>query len=198
MKNLAKRLLAAGLFTSMVLTPAGAFAATTDTVPEAPEAPYVESYEDNGLIEDYNIKVDEYNAAVEIYNNAVDEEYDLAVAETNQKNEEIALHNEAEEQRVKDTVARNEQAVKDAEERNRQIDEENAAGYKAAEEARDAQYDSDVAKYNEDLEKYKADVAQYEYDLRMEQAIKNAGYQSVEQYNNTINSYYNEPAKKSV
>ena len=42
MKTLAKRLLAAGLFTSMVLTPAGAFAATTDTVPEAPEGAELE------------------------------------------------------------------------------------------------------------------------------------------------------------
>lgn len=198
MKDLLKRMITAGIITSMMITPTAAFAATTDDVPEAPEAPVVESYKDNAKIEEYNRKVDEYNASAESYNKAVDEEYDAAVEETNRRNEEIALHNEAEEQRVSEAMERNEQAAKDAEERNRQIDEENAAGLKAAEEERDAQYESDLNKYNEDLEQYKTDYAQYEYDLAMEQKIKNAGYASVEDYNSRINSYYNEPAKISV
>lgn len=198
MKDLLKRMITAGIITSMMITPTAAFAATTDDVPEAPEAPVVESYKDNAKIEEYNRKVDEYNASAESYNKAVDEEYDAAVEETNRRNEEIALHNEAEEQRVSEAMERNEQAAKDAEERNRQIDEENAAGLKAAEEERDAQYESDLNKYNEDLEQYKTDYAQYEYDLAMEQKIKNAGYASVEDYNSRINSYYNEPASRSV
>ena len=198
MKDLLKRMITAGIITSMMITPTAAFAATTDDVPEAPEAPVVESYKDNAKIEEYNRKVDEYNASAESYNKAVDEEYDAAVEETNRRNEEIALHNEAEEQRVSEAMERNEQAAKDAEERNRKIDEENAAGLKAAEEERDAQYESDLNKYNEDLEQYKTDYAQYEYDLAMEQKIKNAGYASVEDYNSRINSYYNEPAKISV
>ena len=198
MKESVKKLLVTGIISTMLITPAGAFAATTDEVPEAPEAPIAESYEDNDKIADYNRKVDEYNAAAENYNKAVDEEHDRAVEETNRKNEEIAAYNEAEEKRVSEAKARNEQAAKDAEERNRQIDEENAAGRKAAEEARDAKYESDLAKYNEDVEQYKAKAAQYESDLKMEQRIKNAGYQSVEQYNNMINTHYNEPADKSV
>ena len=197
MKDMIKRMIAAGLITTMMITPTAAFAGT-ETVPEAPEMPVAESYEDNAAIEEYNAKVDDYNASVESYNKAVDEEYDAAVAETNRRNEEIASHNAAEEQRVSDARARNEQAVKDAEERNRQIDEENETGRKAAEEARDAKYESDLAKYNEDIEQYNAKAAQYEADVKMEARIKAAGYQSVQQYNDLINTHYNEPAKKSV
>lgn len=197
MKEMIRKMIAAGMITTMMITPAAAFAGT-ETVPEAPETPVAESYEDNAAIEEYNAKVDEYNASAEAYNKAVDEEYEAAVEETNRKNEEIAQHNEAEEQRVSEARARNEQAVKDAEERNRQIDEENEAGRKAAEEARDAKYESDVTKYNEDMAQYEAKAAQYEYDVKMEEKIKAAGYQSVEQYNDMINSRYNEPAKASV
>ncbi len=197
MKDMIKSMIAAGLITTMMITPTAAFAGT-ETVPEAPEMPVAESYEDNAAIEEYNAKVDDYNASVESYNKAVDEEYDAAVAETNRRNEEIASHNAAEEQRVSDARARNEQAVKDAEERNRQIDEENETGRKAAEEARDAKYESDVTKYNEDMAQYEAKAAQYEYDVKMEEKIKAAGYQSVQQYNDLINTHYNEPAKASV
>ena len=197
MKRLAKRLLTVGLMTTMVLSPMGAFAEEL-SAPLEPERPVAESYQDNESIADYNNQVDEYNAAAEAYNQSVDAEYEAAVEETNKKNEEIAQHNAAEEQRVKDAEARNEQAVKDAEEKNRQIDVENEEGLKKAEQARDEQFANDQAKYNEDLEQYKADYAQYEKDLAMEQKIINAGYKSVQQYNDTINSYYNEPAKKSV
>ena len=169
-------------------------AAENTAAPEAPAAPVrpeAESYLDNDKIEAYNGQVDSYNSAAEAYNRAVDEEYVSAVAETVRKNDEIAQHNAAEEQRVKDAEARNEQAVRDAEEANRLIDEENEEGLRLAEQAAEEQYAADLAAYEEA-------VAQYEYDVKMEQAIKNAGYASVEQYNATIEKYYNEPARKSV
>ncbi|MBR3147251.1 MAG: hypothetical protein IKF54_03800, partial [Eubacterium sp.] len=94
MKEMLRKMIAAGMITTMMITPAAAFAGT-ETVPEAPETPVAESYEDNAAIEEYNAKVDEYNASAEAYNKAVDEEYEAAVEETNRKNEEIAQHNEA-------------------------------------------------------------------------------------------------------
>ena len=200
MKGLKKRLLAAGLFATMVISPMSAAFAETDlsNAPQAPERPAVESYLDNDKIEEYNRQAADYNSAAESYNLAVDEEYNKAVEDTKIKNEEIAAHNAAEEQRVIDAEARNAQAIKDAEERNAQIDEENAAGLEQATKARDEQYEKDLAKYAEDQEKYEQDVKQYEYDAKMEKAILNAGYTSVEQYNERINKAYNEPAKKSV
>ena len=189
--------------------------------PKAPEAPAAESHKDNAKIEEYNKKVDEYNESAKAHNEAVDKEYEAAVAETEQKNAEIDQHNAAEIERVKAAEERNAQAVRDAEEANAKIDEENAAEEarvnehnssedekaKASAEARKAAEDWNesskahneaVAKYAEDKAKYDADYAQYQKDLAMEQKIKAAGYASVEQYNDMINTHYNEPARASV
>ena len=188
-------------------------AETPAPAPKAPEAPAAESHKDNAKIEEYNKKVDEYNESAKAHNEAVDKEYEAAVAETEQKNAEI--------ERVKAAEERNAQAVRDAEEANAKIDEENAAEEarvnehnssedekaKASAEARKAAEDWNeaskahneaVAKYAEDKAKYDADYAQYQKDLAMEQKIKAAGYASVEQYNDMINTHYNEPARASV
>lgn len=128
MKKLTKKMPAVLMSLVMAASiPGAVFAETTDNQPTAPVRPQVESYKDNNTIKDYNSAVDEYNKEAAGYNLAVDEEYSRAVEETNRKNEEIRLHNEAEEQRVKEAEARNEQAKKDAEEANRRIDAENAA-----------------------------------------------------------------------
>ena len=196
-------------------------AETPAPAPKAPEAPAAESHKDNAKIEEYNKKVDEYNESAKAHNEAVDKEYEAAVAETEQKNAEIDQHNAAEIERVKAAEERNAQAVRDAEEANAKIDEENAAEEarvnehnssedekaKASAEARKAAEDWNeaskahneaVAKYAEDKAKYDADYAQYQKDLAMEQKIKAAGYASVEQYNDMINTHYNEPARASV
>ena len=195
MKKLAKKACAFTLFTMMTLSPIGLANAET---PEAPVKPQVESYQDNDKIEEYNNQVDIYNEAVANYNLSVDAEYDNAVQEAAKANEAVAAHNAAEEQRVKEAEARNAQAIKDAEEQNAKIDEENAAGQKAAEEAVEAQYASDVAQYEADVEQYNKDLTQYNKDLNIESQILGLGYASVEQYNEKINKAYNEPAKKSV
>ena len=195
MKKLAKKACAFTLFTMMTLSPLGLASAET---PEAPVKPQVESYQDNDKIEEYNNQVDIYNEAVANYNLSVDVEYDNAVQEAIKANEEVAAHNAAEEQRVKEAEARNAQAIKDAEEQNAKIDEENAAGLKAAQEAVEAQYASDVAQYEADVEQYNKDLTQYNKDLNIESQILNLGYKSVEHYNDMINKNYNEPAKKSV
>lgn len=82
-----------------------------------------------------------------------------------------------------------------------EIDEENAdiETYNQAEDAKAAA----IKEENEQLQnKYNEEYAQYEEDLatynKKEQQIINAGYQSVEQYNNTMNAYYNEPYDAAV
>ena len=189
--------------------------------PEKPEKPEAKSHEDNGKIEEYNKKVDEYNKSAKEHNEKVDREYEAAVKEAEEKNAEIDQHNAAENERVEAAESRNAQAVKDAEEANAKIDEENAAEeasvnehnssedekVKASAEAKKAAEDENesikahneaVEKYAVDKAKYDADYAQYQTDLKYEQLIKAKGYASVEQYNDMINTYYNEPAKASV
>ncbi len=193
----------------------------TDEAPEQPSKPVAESYEDNGKIKEYNKKVDEYNKAAKEHNEAVDREYEAASKETAAKNAEIDEHNAAEEARVEAAEERNAQAAKDAEEANAKIDEENAAEEasvneyneseaakaKASEEARaEAEAHNEAAKaqneavekYAEDKAKYDEAEAQYKKDLEMEKKILAAGYSSVQQYNDTIDSYYNKPARESV
>lgn len=83
-----------------------------------------------------------------------------------------------------------EQALIDTEKRNEEIEANNQAELEKAEE---------IQQENERLQaQYEEDLAQYEKDLAMEERIKAVGYTSVEQYNNTINTYYNNPAKASV
>ena len=193
----------------------------TDEALDQPSKPVAESYEDNGKIKEYNKKVDEYNKAAKEHNEAVDKEYEAASKETAAKNAEIDEHNAAEEARVEAAEERNAQAARDAEEANAKIDEENAAEEasvneynageaakaKASEEAREeAEAHNEAAKaQNEAVEKYAEDKAkydeaetQYKKDLEMEKKILAAGYSSVQQYNDTIDSYYNKPARESV
>ncbi len=83
-----------------------------------------------------------------------------------------------------------EQAVIDTEKRNEEIENNNQAELEKAEE---------IQQENERLKaQYEEDLVQYEKDLAMEERIKAVGYSSVEQYNNTINTYYNNPANTSV
>ena len=168
--------------------------------------------------------MDEYNKAAETYNETVDKEYEAAVEEVNQKNAEIDQHNEAETRRVEEAEARNAQAVLDAAAANDEIDKANteekarveehnraedekaeasAIARRAAEEENESirAYNEEAAKaaekYAEDYAKYEADSKQYEYDVEMEKRILNAGYASVQDYNDRINKAYNEPAEKS-
>ena len=200
MKKTFRKAFAMALISAMIMSQAGfAFAdTTTENVPEAPTAPVAESHEDNGKIAEYNSKVDSYNQAAESYNKAVDEEYEAAVKETATKNEEIAQHNAAEEQRVKDAQERNENAQKAADERNAEIDLENEAKKAKAEQDAEEKYQSDLAKYDEDVKQYEKDLEKYAKDVNIETQILNLGYKSVEQYNDLINSNYNEPARRSV
>ena len=205
-------------------SPAEAVSENESSEISQPEKPEASSYEDNEKIEDYNRKVDEYNKAAETYNETVDKEYEAAVEEVNQKNAEIDQHNEAETRRVEEAEARNAQAVLDAAAANDEIDKANteekarveehnraedekaeasAIARKAAEEENESirAYNEEAAKaaekYAEDYAKYEADSKQYEYDVEMEKRILNAGYASVQDYNDRINKAYNEPAEKS-
>ena len=153
--------------------------------PVAPEQPVVTSHEDNDKIEAYNKKVDDYNASAKQYNEAVDKEYNDAVAANNKIDEENAL----EEARVKEHNDNEDAKAKASAEARKAAEEENES-IKAHNEA--------VAKYAEDKAKYDEDYDQYQKDLAMEQKIKAAGYASVQQYNDMINTRYNEPALASV
>ena len=83
------------------------------------------------------------------------------------------------------------QAVEETNRKNEEIDKLNAAEEQRVQEetaASEAQYEADMAQYKKDYDSYKV----------MEGRILAAGYASVEQYNNLINKYYNEPAKVAV
>ena len=153
--------------------------------PEAPEKPVAVSYEDNDKIEEYNKKVDEYNKAATAHNESVDKEYNDAVEANKKIDEENAIekesveqHNRNEDEKVKASA----EAKKAAEDYNEEAKAHNEA----------------VAKYAEDKAKYDENYAQYQKDLAMEQKILAAGYASVQQYNDMINTHYNGPALASV
>ena len=174
----------------------------------------------------YNKQVDEYNARVDAdYDKAAEEvskansegmaaqaesqrAHDEAVAkneaavqdaekrnseidaENAAQREEVEAHNAAEDARSEASV----QAKADAEAANAEL----AARYEADIEAADAEYEEAVRKYNEDLVQYEADLKQYESDKAMEERIKAIGYESVTQYNQLIETNYNNPARNSV
>ncbi len=224
--NIRRKMIAMTLAAIMMAAPVSGTVFAADEVSlDQPDKPVAESYEDNDKIEDYNKKVDEYNQSAEEYNETVDKEYEAAVEETNRINEEIDQHNEAELQRVKEAEENNAKAIKEAEEANARIDEENAAEearvnehnaaedekVKASEEAiaaaekeneevkaHNEAAEEAAAQYEADKAKYEADLEQYKKDCAMEEKIKAVGYASVEQYNDTINKHYNEPANTSV
>ena len=216
------RIVAMTLAMMMTAAPVwGTVHAADEVIGDQPERPVAESYIDNSKIEDYNKKVDEYNKSAEEYNEAVDREYEEASREVAEKNAEIDQHNAAEIERVEAAQERNAQAEKEAEEANAKIDEENAAeearvieynnnedvkaeaSAKARQEAEEKNeavkaHNEAVAKYAEDKAQHDKEAAQYEQDLKMEQKILAAGYSSVEQYNDMINTHYNNPARASV
>lgn len=83
-----------------------------------------------------------------------------------------------------------EQALIDTEKRNEEIEANNQAELEKAKE---------VQQENERLQaQYEEALVQYEKDLAIEERIKAAGYDSVEQYNERINNAYNIPAKTSI
>ena len=131
---------------------------------------------------------------VEAYNNQIDADYEKAVQTINEANEKIKAYNQAEEERVKREEEYNRQAQEQANLRNAEIDQLNANEKVRVEQEnqrREEQYTQDMAQYEEDY-------AQYQKDLAVEEKIKAAGYESVEQYNDMINTRYNEPADLSV
>ena len=131
---------------------------------------------------------------VEAYNNQIDANYEKAVQTINEANEKIKAYNQAEEERVKREEEYNRQAQEQADIKNAEIDQLNANEKVRVEQEnqkREEQYTQDMAQYEEDY-------AQYQKDLAVEEKIKAAGYESVEQYNDMINTKYNEPADLSV
>ena len=116
-------------------------------------------------------QVNEYNEQVDKYNQQVDLDYEEQVNNYNQAIE----HNKQEEIKVQE----NEQAIQQYEKDLKQ-------------------YQQDLKQYEEDQKQYEKDLKQYEIDKKYEQAILNLGYESVEAYNNYINTTFNEPAKKSI
>lgn len=206
-------LTAAALSLTLCVVPSVAFAEVPNGPPQQPNLENItDTNEANRLVDQYNNEVDshnqqleneynkqveeidQYNKEVDNYNTQVDLNYEQAVQETEKKNEEVEAHNAAEQQRVIDESAVNEKAQADADARNAEIDKENTAEQERINkinEERQQQYGKDKAQYNTDL-------VQYEKDLVMEKRIKDAGYESVEQYNEMINTRYNNPAKESV
>ena len=107
-----------------------------------------------------------------------------------QYNQEAENYNQQVDEYNKAVDEEYEQALIDTEKKNEEIEQNNQEQL-----ARAAEVESE----NEQLQaQYEEDLAQYEKDLAMEERIKAVGYTSVEQYNNTINTYYNNPAKASV
>ena len=108
-----------------------------------------------------------------------------------QYNQEVDNYNQQVDDYNKQIDAEYEQQVTDVNIQNAAIDEYNqsendkAAAIVAENEQIQSQYDSDYAQYEQDLSTYE----------KKEKAILDAGYESVEQYNNTMNEYYNDPCK---
>lgn len=184
---------------TLVTTPSMAWAENLNSAPEKPDVDNIEDVDEaNELIDNYNNEVSQYNqqlennyvesvneinnynAEVDQYNQQIDENYNDTVQEINTTNQEIEAHNAAEEERVARETAENEKAEQEAYVRNQEIDEENAI-----EENR-------INQVNEERQqKYNEDYAQYEKDKEFETRILNAGYESVEQYNEVVTNYNN-------
>jgi len=188
-----------GILMSVVLTLSSLSAVYAMEEPTPP--PKQENYETNEEIDSYNSQVEEYNQQVDEYNSSIDTEYEEEKLSVDTQNAEILQHNEEEQRRYEEDIAYNETAVQEAEEENALIDEQNRQEEERVKQEnaeREKQYESDLEQYNSDCQTYEEDLAQYEKDKATEEKILAAGYESVQQYNEMINTYYNEPANLSV
>jgi len=149
-----------------------------DNPPEEPTKPKVENYQDNDKIEKYNKEAEEYNKKADEYNAAVDEEYNNAKAEVDKQNTEGEAKQEASQKAHDEAVAANEAEQNRVDEANKKIDEDNAAEEQRIKEE-NAQKQA----------KYDADYEQYTKDKDLEKQILDAGYESVEQYNEAVTTY---------
>lgn len=116
-----------------------------------------------------NEQIIEYNQEVDNYNQEVDN-----------YNNQIDINYEQEKEKIDAENA-------DIESYN-QAEDAKAAAIKEENEQIQNKYDEEYAQYEEDLETYN----------KKEQQIINAGYESVEQYNDTMNSYYNDPYNAAI
>ena len=208
-------LTAAALSLTLCAVPSVAFAESSNAPPQMPNVENLSTEEANKAISEYNSQVDKYNQAVDEdynkffqevdnyneevdkYNAQIDANYEQAVKETEEYNKTVDEHNAAENERVAKEEAENAQAVIDAEVRNKEIEAENAENQARAEQAKENNKAAQE-QYEKDLAQYEKDKAQYDKDKAMEDRIIAAGYDSVEQYNDMINKYYNDPADKAV
>ena len=149
-----------------------------DNPPEEPTKPKVENYQDNDKIEKYNKEAEEYNKKADEYNAAVDEEYNNAKAEVDKQNTEGEAKQEASQKAHDEAVATNEAEQNRVDEANKKIDEDNAAEEQRIKEE-NAQKQA----------KYDAEYEQYTKDKDLEKQILDAGYESVDQYNEAVTAY---------
>ena len=118
----------------------------------------------NDQINEYNEQVNTYNQQVDTYNQQVDV-YNAKV-DSDFEQEQVNVNEQ--------------NAAVDA---HNQAEDDKVAAIKAENEQIQADYDTDHAKYEEDLATYK----------EKEEQILGLGYQSVEEYNTVMNTYYNDP-----
>lgn len=118
----------------------------------------------NNQINEYNEQVNTYNQQVDTYNQQVDV-YNAKV-DSNFEQEQANVNEQ--------------NAAVDA---HNQAEDDKVAAVQAENDEIQAQYNEDYAQYEADLNTYN----------EKETKILKAGYSSVEQYNETMNTYYNEP-----
>ena len=157
-----------GLIISSVICSVFLFSIPTYAL-EEPEKPVQGDFQTNAEITNYNSQVESYNQQVDIYNSEVDKEYENELIRVENENQQIEQHNQEEIQRAKE-----------AEEYNKQEDERVER------------------EYQENLSAYNTEYEQYLKDKNMEDRILAAGYESVEQYNSMIDTYYNIPAQNAI
>ena len=139
--------------------------------PQAPEKPdQPQGDVTNEQIENYNKEVDNYNQQVDDYNKQA-EDYNKQIDE--QYNEDAVTA--ASQNEIIDAHNKSE------DEKAQKIKDDNAAAQ---------------AKYDKEYEQYKEDKTKY--DNIENQIINDLHYESVEQYNETINDYYNTPAEEGL
>lgn len=139
--------------------------------PQAPDKPNQPQGDvTNEQIENYNKEVDNYNQQVDGYNKQA-EDYNKQIDE--QYNEDAA------------TIASQNEIIdahnKSEDEKAQKIKDDNAAAQ---------------AKYDKEYEQYEKDKTKY--DKIENQIINDLHYKSVEEYNKTIDDYYNTPAKEGL
>lgn len=168
MKKKIAKLATMGMLTSTILISSFYFVSNAEELTE-PTKPTIEGEVTNDKINQYNQEVDNYNQAVDDYNQQVDD-----------YNKQIDNDYEQEKAKVDE-----QNAAVDA---HNQAEDAQAAAIKAENEQIQAQYDTDYAQYQSDLATYES----------KEQQILNIGYNSVEQYNETMDTYYNDPYNEGL